>query len=77
MLLLVHLYQKMKKLCTDTLERLTRKDVEALLAIMRSVVATILSFLDKAVGLVAEHTWVLIYFVAGLIGLWLMQNVKK
>lgn len=77
MLLLVHLYQKMKKLFTDTLERLTRKDVEALLAIMRSVVATILSFLDKAVGLVAEHTWVLIYFVAGLIGLWLMQNVKK
>ena len=44
---------------------------------MESVVGAILSFLGKAVGFVAEHTWALIVFAAGLIGVWLMQNVKK
>ena len=44
---------------------------------MVSVVATILSFLGKAVGSVAEHTLALIIFVAGLNGVWLMQKVKK
>ena len=41
------------------------------------VVGAILSFLGKAVGFVAEHRWVLIVFAAGLIGVWLMQRVKK
>ena len=36
-----------------------------------------LSFLWKAVGFVAKHTWALIAFVAGLVGVWLMQKVKK
>ena len=51
------------------LKRLAGKAVEALSAIVGSVVGTILSF--------PEHTWALIVFVAGLVGWWLMQKVKK
>ena len=36
-----------------------------------------LSVLGKADGFVAEQTWALIVFVAGLIDVWLMQKVKK
>ena len=61
----------------NALKRLARKVVEALPAIVGSVVGVILSFFGKAVGLVAGHTWVLIVFVAGLVGWWLMQKVKK
>ena len=60
----------------DVLKRLAEKAVEALL-IVGSVVGTILSFLGKAVGFVAEHTWTLIVFVVGLIVWCLMQKVKK
>ena len=31
----------------------------------------------KTVGFVAEHAWTLIVFFARLIGVWLMQRVKK
>ena len=61
----------------DALKRLAGKAVEALSAIVRSVVGAILSFLSKAVGFVAEHTWSVIVFVAGSIGWWLMQRVQK
>ena len=61
----------------EALKTLARKAVEELLAIMGSIVAAILSFLGKAIGLVAEYTWALIVFVAGLVGWWLMQKVKK
>ena len=61
----------------DVLKRLAGKAVEALPAIVGSVFGTILSFLGKAIGFVAEHTWALIVFVAGLIGAWSMQKVKK
>ena len=60
----------------DALQRLAGKAVEALFAIFRSVVGAILSFLGKAVGFVAEHTWALNVFVAGLIGVQLMQKVS-
>ena len=50
---------------------------KALPAIVGSVVGAILSVLGKAVGFLAEHTWVLIAFVVGLNGAWLMQMVKK
>ena len=43
----------------DTLKRLTGKAVEALPAIVGRVVGAILSFLEKTVGFVAEHTWAL------------------
>ena len=62
---------------TDAFERLAGKAVEALPVIVRSVVGAILSFLGKAVGFVAEHTWALIVFVAGIAGWWLMQKFKK
>ena len=60
----------------DALKRLAGKAVEALLAIVGSVVGAILSFFGKAVGFVAEHKCALIVFVAGLIGVWLMQKVS-
>ena len=61
----------------DALKRLSEKATEALPAIIGSVVDSILSLLGKTVGFVAEHTWALIVFVVGIIGLWLMQKVKK
>ena len=57
--------------------RCTQKTVKVLPAIVGSVVGAILSFLGKAVGFVTEDTWALIVFAAGLIGVWLMQRVKK
>ena len=60
-----------------TLKRLAVKAVEALPAIVGSVVLAILSFLVKAVGFVAEQTWALIILVSGIIIIWLMQRVKK
>ena len=53
------------------------KAIEALSAIVGSVVGAILSFLGKAVGFVAEHTWALMVSVAGLIGVWVIQRVKE
>ena len=44
---------------------------------MGSVVGAILSFLSKAVGFVAEHTWALIVIAAGPIGVGLMQRIKN
>ena len=61
----------------NALERLAGKVVEALPAFVGSVVGAVLSFLGKAVGFVAIHTWVLIVFTAGLVGVWLIQKVKK
>ena len=61
----------------NALKRLAGKTAEALPAIVRSVVDTILSFLGKVLRFVADHTWTLIVFVAGLVGWWLMQKVKK
>ena len=61
----------------NTLNRIAGKGVAALPAVLGSVVVAILSFLGKAVGVVAEHTWALIVFVAGFIGVWLMQRVLK
>ena len=53
------------------------KQLKHCLLLFRNVVGAILSFLEKAIGFVAEHTWALIVFAAGLIGWWLMQRVKK
>ena len=61
----------------DALKRLAGKAAEALPTIIGSVVSAILSFLGKTVGFVAEHTWAFIVFVVGLIGVWLMQRVRK
>ena len=61
----------------DALKRLAGKAIEALPAIVGSVAGAILSFHGNAVGFVAEHAWALIVFVAGLIGVWLMQRVQR
>ena len=63
----------------DALKRFAGKAAKVLpaIAVVGSVVGAILSFLGKAVGFVVEHTWALIVFVVGLIGVWLMQKVKK
>ena len=61
----------------NALKRLAGKAVEALPAIVESVVGAILSLLGKTVGFMAEHTWVLIVFAAGIIGVWLTWRVKK
>ena len=61
----------------NALKRLAENAIEALPAIVGSVVGAILSFLSKAVGFVAEHTWALIVIVAGPIGVWLMQRIKN
>ena len=60
----------------DALKRLAEKAV-GLPALVGSVIGTILSFLAKAVGFIAEHTRAKIFFVPGLIGIWLMQKVSK
>ena len=60
----------------DALKRLAGKSAEEPLTIV-SVVGAILCFLGKAVGFVAEHTWALIVFTAGLARWSLMQKVKK
>ena len=44
---------------------------------MGSVVGTILSILGKAVGFVAEYTWVLTVFVAWFISVCLMKRVLR
>ena len=59
----------------DALKRLPGKAAEALLAILGSVFVAILSILGKVFGFAAEHTWTLIVFVVGLIGVWLMKRI--
>ena len=59
------------------LKRLMGKAVEALSDIAGSVVGAILSFLGKLFRFVAEHSWALIVFVAALVGVWLLQNIKN
>ena len=61
----------------DALKRLAGKAAKALCAIVESVSGAILSFLGKVVGFVAEHTWTLIVFAAGLVGVWLMKKVRR
>ena len=56
----------------DALKRLSGKAAEALPAIVGSAVGAILSVLGEPVRSLAEYTWTLIFFVAGLIDAWLM-----
>ena len=59
----------------DALEILEKKSVEALPAILGSDAGAIFSLLSRAVEFLAEHTLALIVYVAGLIGVWLIQRV--
>ena len=49
--------------------------MEALPAIIGSVIGAILNFLSKAAGFIAKHTWSLTIAVGGLIGLRLMKKI--
>ena len=60
----------------DTLKRPAGKAIEALPAIVGSVVDAILSFLCKPVGFVVEDTWAPFAVVAGLIGVLLLQDCR-
>ena len=44
---------------------------------MGNIVGAILSFFGNSVGFVAKNARALMVFVAGLVGWWLMQKVKK
>ena len=59
----------------DALKILEKKTVEALPAILGSDAGAIFSLLSRAVEFLAEHTLALIVYVAGLIGVWLIQRV--
>ena len=61
----------------NAIKLLTGKAAEAVKAIVVSVLGAILSFLKKTVGFIGEHTLALIVFVAGLVGVWLMQKFIK
>ena len=51
----------------DALKRLAGKAVEALPAIVGSVVCATLSFLEKVVRFAAKHTWAIIFLLQGLL----------
>ena len=53
------------------------KAVEALLAIVGSVIDIILSDLGKTVGFVVKNKWAFIVVIVGSIGISLIQNVKN
>ena len=59
------------------LGKLAGKAAAALPGIIGSIVSGILNFLKKAVGFLAEHVWLLILFVAGLVGSWLMNETAR
>ena len=61
----------------NALKLLAGKAVAALPGIIGSVVGAILSFLGKTVGFLAQHTWALIVFAAGLVGAWLIGRVQS
>ena len=70
-------FKKQLNRLANALKRLAGKAVAALPGIIGSVVGATLSFLSKAVGFLAEHTWALIVFAVGLIGAWLIQRVQS
>ena len=60
---------------TEALKKLAGKAVDVLSAFVGNVAGAVLKF--RKAEFVAENTWILIVFVAELIGLWIMGKVKK
>ena len=58
--------KKWLDMLANELKRLAEKAVEALPAIVGSVVGAILNFVAKAVEFVAEHPWVVIFLLQDL-----------
>ena len=59
------------------LGKLAGKLAAALPGLIGSIISGILNFLKTAVGFLAQHVWLLIVFVIGLIGSWLFREVSK
>ena len=53
------------------------KDQRVLKKLLDKVADALKRLLGKAMGFVSEHTWILIVFIAGRIGAWLMQRVLR
>ena len=59
------------------LGKLAGKLAAALPGLIGSIISGILNCLKTAVGFLAQHVWLLIVFVIGLIGSWLFREVSK
>ena len=70
-------FKKQLNRLANALKHLAGKAVAASPGIIGSVVGAILSFLSKAVGFPAQHTWALIAFTVDLIGAWLIRRVQS
>ena len=65
------------KALTRLLGKLAEKLAAALPGLIGSIISGILKFLKTAVTFLAQHVWLLIVFVIGLIGSWLFREVSK
>ena len=59
------------------LGKLAGKLAEALPGVIGSIIVGVLNFLKKAVGFLAQHVWLLIVFIVGLIGSWIWREISK
>ena len=59
------------------LGKLAGKLAAALPGLIGSIISGILNFLKTAVGFLAQHVWLLIVFIVGLISSWLFREVNK
>ena len=58
------------------LGRLAGKAAAVLPGIIGSIISGVLNFLEKTVSFLAEHMWVFLMFVVGLICSWLLEKIK-
>ena len=59
------------------LGKLAGKLAAALPGLIGSIISGILNFLKTAVGFLAQHVWLLIVFIVGLVSSWLWREVNK
>ena len=59
------------------LGKLAGKLAAALPGLIGSIISGILNFLKTAVGFLAQHVWLLIVFIVGLVSSWIWREVSK
>ena len=59
------------------LGKLAGKAAAALPGLIGSIISGILNFLKKAVGFLAQHVWLVIVFLVGLVSSWIWREVGK
>ena len=59
------------------LGKLAGKLAAALPGLLGSIISGILNFLKKNVGFLAQHVWLLIVFLVGLVSSWIWREVSK